>query len=145
MDRPFQWAIEHPNRRSYAKVMTPGSWLFNLSLWGCKLNDGSSSRVTFWNFGVLSLILIINRPFFPHFVFNLAWIGIASTSLLKDNYHHSSYCIYSLFYFRHLIEYLFTVSLLSLQNVCYYDSISAISFCSHINTDQLMVIITTLM
>ena len=35
-------------------------------------------------------------------------------------------------YFRHLIEYVFTVYLLYLQNVSVYDDISIISFCSHI-------------
>ena len=42
-----------------------------------------------------------------------------------------------MFYFHHLIEYAFIVSLLSLQNVCVFDAISIISFCSHVNQDQL--------
>ena len=93
LDRYFQRAIERPNWRSYAKVMTAGSWLFNLPPWGRKLYDCSSSRVMFWTFGVLTLVLIINRPIWPHFVFNLAQMSVAATSLLRDNYHHSSYCI----------------------------------------------------
>ena len=44
-----------------------------------------------------------------------------------------------MFYFRHLIEYLLTISLLSLQNVCYYDFVSIISFRSHINPDQIFI------
>ena len=46
---------------------------------------------------------------------------------------------YCLFYFRHLIEYVFTVSLLyllSLQNVSYYDSVYVLSFCSRIDPDH---------
>ena len=58
--------------------------------WGRKLYDGSSSRVTFWNFGVLTLVIIINRCLWPHFVFILAHMSIAATSLLRDSYHHSS-------------------------------------------------------
>ena len=96
----------------------------------------SSSRVMFWTFGVLALILILNRPFYPHFVFILARMSVAATSLLRDIYHHSSCCIYSLFYFHRLIEYMFNVSLLLVLYVCVYDSISVISFHSHINLDQ---------
>ena len=38
-----------------------------------------------------------------------------------------------MFYFRHLIEYVFTVSLLSLQDVYYYDYVYVLSFHSCIN------------
>ena len=47
------------DRRSYAKVMTSGIRMFNLPPWGRKIYDGSSSRVMFWTFGVLSLILLL--------------------------------------------------------------------------------------
>ena len=81
-------------------------------------------------------MLIINRPIWPHFLFILERMNVVATSLLRDSYHHSNYCIYSLFYFLHLIEYVFTISLLSLHNVCDYDSIYVLSFRSHINLDQ---------
>ena len=90
----------------------------------------------FWTFGVLTLIIIINRPLWPHFVLILARMSVAATSLLKDSYHHSSDCITVCSIFRHLIEYGFIVSLLSLQNFCDYDSVSVLSFRSHINMDQ---------
>ena len=41
-----------------------------------------------------------------------------------------------MFYFHYLIEYVFTVSLLSLQNVYYYDSVYVLSSRSRINPDQ---------
>ena len=63
-------------------------------------------------------------------------MSVANTYILRDSYHDSSFCIYSMFYFRHLIEYVFTVSLLSMQNVYYYDSIYVLSFRSRINLDQ---------
>ena len=90
----------------------------------------------FWNFWVLTLILIISRPLWPHFVFSLAEMSAAATTLLKDSYHHSSFCIYSLFYFHNLIEYAFIVSLLSLQYVFVYDYVYVLSFRSHINMYQ---------
>ena len=77
----------------------------------------------FWTFGVLALILIINRPLWTHFVFILVQMMVEASSLLRDSYHHSSCCIYNLFYFFHLIECVFIVSLFSLQYVCVYDSI----------------------
>ena len=82
-------------------------------------------------------MLIINRPFWPYFVFSLTWMSVAATSLLRDNYHHSSCWIYIMLYFRHLIEYVFNVSLLYLQNVCYYDSVYVLSFRSRINLDHI--------
>ena len=90
----------------------------------------------FWTIGALSPIIIINRPLWPHFVFILAQMIVAATSLLRDIYHHSIFCNYSLFYFCHFIEYVFTVALLSLQNVYDYDYVYVVSFCSHINMDK---------
>ena len=119
------------------KLWPPRSWLFNLPPWGCKLYDDSSSSVTFWTFGVLDPIFIINRPLWPHFVFILTQMSIAATSLPRYIYHHSSCCIYSLFYFCHLIEYVFIAYFISLQYVCIYNSISIISFCSHIPPNPL--------
>ena len=110
--------------------------MFNLPPWGRKLYDGLSSGVMFWNFGVLALVLVINRPLWPHFVLSLARMSVVATSLLRDSYHYSTYCIYRLFYFHHLIEYVFIVSLFSLQYVCVYDSLYVLSFRSHINLDQ---------
>ena len=126
----------YPNQRSYANIMIPRSWLLNLPPWGRKLYDGSSYRVTFWTFGVLTFIIIINRPIWPHFVFSLAWMSIAATSLLIDSYHHFSNCITVCSIST--IEYVFTVSLLSLQNVYYYDSVYFLSFRSRINPDQFL-------
>ena len=40
--------------------------------------------LVFWMFSVFSLILVINRPFWPPFVFILSWMTIATTSILKD-------------------------------------------------------------
>ena len=116
--------------------MTSGSSLFNLPPWGRKLYGDSFSRVMFWTFEVLALVLIINRPLWSHFVFILAQMSVAATSLLGDSYHHFNYCIYRLFYFCYLIEDVFIVSLLSLQNVYYYDYVYVLSFHSRINTDQ---------
>ena len=121
--------LECPNKRSYAKVMTPGSRLFNLSPRGCKLYKGSSSRVMFWTFGVLALILIINMPHWPHFVFILAWMRIETTSLLMDSYHYSSCCIYSLVYFHHFnricvycISVIFAKCMCLWWDLCYFIS-----------------------
>ena len=41
-----------------------------------------------------------------------------------------------MFYFRHLIEYVFTKSLLYLKNVYDYDFVYVLLFGSHINLDQ---------
>ena len=88
---------------------------------------------------VLTLKIIINMPFWPHFVFNLERMHIVATSLLRDSYHHSSCCIYRLFYFFYLIEFVFTVSLLSLQYGRVYDYQYVLSFRFHINPDQLCI------
>ena len=66
----------------------------------------------------------------------MAQMSVADTSLLRYGYHHSSCFIYNLFYVRYLIEYVFIVSLFSLQNVYVYDYVSVISFHSHINMDH---------
>ena len=119
--------------------MTLGSWLFNLPPWGRKLYDNSYSRVMFWTFGVIALIITINRPIWTHFIFRLVQMSVAATSILIDSYHHSIFCNYSMFYFWHLIEYVFIVSLLSLQNVCDYDSLFSLSFFSNINLDHVKI------
>jgi hypothetical protein len=64
-------------------------------------------------------------------------MSIAATSLLRDNAITilAAFC-YSLFYFIDLIEFVFTVSLCSLQYLCYLRSIYTLSFRSHINPDQ---------
>ena len=66
-------------------------------------------------------------------------MSVEATSLLRDSYYHFIFCNYNLFYFRHLIEYVFTVSLLSLQNVCDYDYVYVLSFRSHIIMDQIFI------
>ena len=125
-----------PKLKIICKSYDSGKLIVQRTTLGPQTYDDSSSRVMFWNFRVLSLMIIINRTLWPHFVFILVRMTVATTSLLRDRYHHSSCCIYRLLYFRYLIEYVFTVSLFSLQYVCVNDAISFFSFLSHINQDQ---------
>jgi hypothetical protein len=64
-------------------------------------------------------------------------MSIAATSLLRDNAITilAALC-YSLFYFIELIEFVFTVSLCSLQYLGVLSFLYTLSFRSHINPDQ---------
>ena len=92
------------------------------------------------HFRVISLMLIINRPFWPHFGFQLGTYERSNHISSQRQLPPFQQLYYSLFYFRHLIEYVFTISLLSLQNVCDYDFVYVLSFRSCINLDQLVQI-----
>ena len=105
----------------------------------CKPCDNSYPIVRFLDaLGVFPLRLHVydKNALRPPFVINLARMGIADTSLLRDKaITIIAALFYSLFYFIDLIEFGFTVSLCSLQYLCVLRSIYILSFRSHINPD----------
>ena len=112
-----------PKSEIVCKSYDSGSWLFNLPPRGRKIYDGSSSRVMFSTFRVLSIMIIINRPFWPHFIFILIWMSVASTSLLKDSYHHSSCFILQsglFLLFNRICVYCIFVLLAICMCICFY-------------------------
>ena len=86
----------------------------------------------------VEVVKILELPTTPHpQPYKIGWLSqgrdirITQQCLLPYGY-------YSLFYFHHLIEYVFIVSLLSLQNFYDYDYVYVLSFRSPINLDQLI-------
>ena len=97
---PFQRAIMHPKRRSYAKVTPPGIWYTKLSKMGStKLLAFHFSGLGFWNLFMLKI------PLEPHCNRSSCECECLSHFFSEISYHHSSESFtlyfYSFVHFSH--------------------------------------------